>query len=126
MLALPNRLKMIYPLSSPDTGQNLALFLKPVLWNNDSDGLANRLCRGVAEEALRTPVPAGDNAVEVLAYDRVIAGLDDGANPTQALFTFAEGCFDLDPFDEVRSLSSEHVERSKLVLCRGMWLLPMG
>ena len=126
MLALPNRLKMINPLSSPDTGQNLSLFVKPVLWNYYSDRLANRLFRGVAEEALRTPVLAGDDAVQVLAYDRVITGLDDGAYPTQALFTFAEGCFDLDPFDEVRSLSSEHVERSKLVLCRGMWLLPMG
>jgi hypothetical protein len=65
MLALPNRLKMIDPLSSPDTGQNHAFFVKPVWWNNYSDGLANRLFRRVVEEALRTLIPTGDDAVQV-------------------------------------------------------------
>jgi hypothetical protein len=95
MLGLPNRLKMIDPLSLPDTGQNHAFFVEPVLWNNQGDGLANRLFCRVVEEALRTPIPAGDDAVQVLAYNRIITGLDDGANPAQALFTFAKRRFDL-------------------------------
>src|SRR5215213_3936104 len=126
MLALPNRLKVINPLSSPDTRQNLAFFVEPIFWNYYTGRLANRLFRGVAEEALRTPVPTGDDVVQVRAYDRIITGLDDGANPTQALFTFAECCFDLDPFDKIRSLPSQHVQRTKLVLCWGMWLPPMA
>ena len=63
MLALPNRLKVINPLSLPDAGQNLALFVKPIFRNYYSDGLANRLFRGVAEEPLRTLVPASDDPV---------------------------------------------------------------
>src|SRR5215213_5727155 len=126
MLALPNRLKVINSLSLPDAGQNLALFAKPIFGNYYLDRLANHLFRGVAEDPLRTVVPACTDAVQVLAYDRVITRLDDRAYPTQALFTFAKVCFDLNPLDKIRSLPSQHVQRSKLVLCWGMWLLPMA
>jgi hypothetical protein len=38
MLALPDGLKMIDPLSSPEAGQNYVFFVEPVLWNDYSDG----------------------------------------------------------------------------------------
>jgi hypothetical protein len=107
MLALPNRLKMIDPLSSPEAGQNRALFIKPVLWNDYSDGLANRLVRRVVEEALRTSIPAGDDAVQVLAYNRVVTRLDDGANPAQSLLAFAKRNFDLYTFGNI-AIGFEH------------------
>ena len=43
----------------------------------DGDGTADHLPGGVAEEALRGPVPAGNQAVQVLAGDRVVAAVDD-------------------------------------------------
>ena len=107
MLALPNCLEMIDPLSSPEAGQNHAFFVKAVLWNDHGDGLANRLFRSVVEEALRTLIPAGDDAVQVLAYNRVITLLDDGANPAQAFFTFAKRNFHLYAFGNI-AIGFEH------------------
>jgi len=65
----------------------------PVLRDDHRDGLADRFFGSIAEDALRTPIPTRDYAVEVLAYDCVVAGLDDGCQPTQSLFAFAKRCF---------------------------------
>ena len=73
----------------------VTLFVLPVFRNHNCDGLANRLFGSVAEDTLRTPVPACDNAIEVLAYNRIVTGLYDRRQPTQSLFTFAKLSFDL-------------------------------
>ena len=95
MLTPPNSLEMIDALSASDARQDLTFFALSVLWNHNCNRLTNGLFGGVAEDTLGTPVPARDNAIEVLAYDRVVAGLDDGRQPTQPLFGFAQRCFDL-------------------------------
>src|SRR5271155_4265370 len=101
VLASPHRLEMIDPFASPDAGQNHALFVKPVRWNDDCDRLASCLLRRVVEEALGAPVPARDDAVQALTDNRVVPSLDDRADPTQALFTFVERRFDLLAFGDV-------------------------
>src|SRR3546814_16444121 len=52
-----------------------------IRWNQDQDRLADDLVGRIAEEPLRTLIPARDDAVEVLAYDRVVGGLDDRGKP---------------------------------------------
>jgi hypothetical protein len=77
IFALPNRLEMVDTLPSPDACQNRSFFILPVFWNHDCDGLADRLFRRVAENSLGAPVPACDNAIEVLADNCVVAGIDN-------------------------------------------------
>jgi len=60
-----------------DPAKNLGLLFGVVRWDEDGDGLANRLTSGVPEEALGALVPAPDEAVEILTDDRVIRRLDD-------------------------------------------------
>ena len=72
MLALPNSLEMVDTLSSSDARQDHTLFILPVLWNDDCDGLANSLFGSVAEDTFRTPIPTCDNAIEVFAYNCVV------------------------------------------------------
>src|SRR5580658_9621451 len=95
MLALPDRLEMVYTLSSSDTRQNGTLFILPLFWNDNCDRLTNGLVGRVAKDAFRAPVPACDNAIEVFANNSVVAGLDDGCQPTQLLFAFPKRGFDL-------------------------------
>jgi hypothetical protein len=59
------------------------------------DGLTNRLLGSVAEDTFRTPIPTCDDAIEVLAYDCIVTGLDDRCQPIQSLLTFAKSSFDL-------------------------------
>jgi hypothetical protein len=65
------------------------------LRNDNCDGLANRLFGRVAEGTFRTPIPACDNAIEVLAYNCIVTGLNDRSQPTQSLFTFTKLSLDL-------------------------------
>jgi CheY-like chemotaxis protein len=53
-------------LPSPDPRQNRSLFIVPVSWNHDCDGLADRFFRRVAEYSFGAPVPARDSAIEAL------------------------------------------------------------
>src|SRR6516225_10257844 len=71
------------------------LFTLPVFGDHDCNGLTNRLFGSVAKDPLCTPIPACDNAIEVLAYNHVVTGLDDGRQPAQLLFTFAKCGFGL-------------------------------
>ena len=88
VLALANGLKMVDTLPAPDARQDITLFVLSIFGNNNGDGLTDRLCGSVAEHTFDALVPARDNAVEVLAYDHVIARLHDGRQPTQPLFCF--------------------------------------
>ena len=49
--------------------------------NEQRHGLAHRLPGRVAEEPFRADIPTRDDAVEVLADDRVIRRFDDGGQP---------------------------------------------
>ena len=69
MLATPNGLEVVDPLSTPDTRQNLTFFIVAVFRNNNRDRLANCFFGSVAEDALCAFIPAYDNAIEILAYD---------------------------------------------------------
>jgi hypothetical protein len=94
MLALSNGLEMVDTLSSSDARQNFTLFALPVFRDHNCNGLTDRLFSGEAKDALGTPVPACDNAVEIFAYNRFVTGLYDGRQPAQLLFTFAKLSFD--------------------------------
>ena len=47
------------------------------------------------EQPFRTPIPACDNAIEVLAYNCIVTGLNDRSQPTRSLFTFTKLSLDL-------------------------------
>src|SRR5580704_2700237 len=78
-----------------DAEGSLTFFIVVVFRNNNGDRLANCFFGGVAEDALCAFIPAYDNAIEILAYDYVIARLHDRRNPTQSLFTFAQRVLEL-------------------------------
>src|SRR6478752_647987 len=89
MLATPNGLVVVDPLSPPDTGENLTFFIVSVFRNNNRDGLANCFFGSEAEDALCAFIPAYDNAIEILAYDYVVARLHDRRNPIAVHFRAA-------------------------------------
>ena len=82
---------MIDTLSSSDARYNFSLFALPVFRNNNCDGLTNRLFGRVAKYPLGSLIPVCDNTIEILAYDRVVTGFDDGGLPAKTLFAFLKG-----------------------------------
>src|SRR5690349_429734 len=68
--------------------EDLALFLVPVFRNHDQDRFTDRFRGRVAVKTLRPSVPAGDAAVEILADDGVIRGIEDGAEQEPRFFGF--------------------------------------
>ena len=78
VLALPHGLEVIDALVTPDSREHFVFLRAPLLWDDQGDRPANHLVGGVAEHLLRGAVPALDDAVEILAHDRVVGGLDDG------------------------------------------------
>ena len=66
-------LEVIDALALSQPGKNIGLFLLPVLRDQKlGHCLADRLFGRIAEKAFRAFVPARDNAVEVLADDRIV------------------------------------------------------
>jgi hypothetical protein len=47
--------------------------------------------RGVAKDALGTAIPTCDYAIEVLANNCVVTGLDNSGKRAQTLFAFLKG-----------------------------------
>jgi hypothetical protein len=70
----------------------------PILRYHKSNGLTDCLAGGVAENSFSTAVPASDDAVEVFAHNRIVAGIDYGGQPTQLLLAFAKRRLDLHRF----------------------------
>ena len=66
MLATPNGLVVVDPLSTPDACQNLTFFIVAIFRNNNRDRLANCFFSSVAENALCAFIPAYDKAIEIL------------------------------------------------------------
>jgi hypothetical protein len=72
------------------TLDDIAFFALSICRNYNRNRLTDRHVRSVAEYALGTPVPACDNAVEVLAYNRIVTVLDNCPKVTQPLLAVAK------------------------------------
>src|SRR5689334_15386762 len=83
------------PLTPSDARQYSTLFVLPVLRNDDCDRLTYGFFASVAEDALRTFVPASDNAVEIFANNRVVTRLNNRRQKTQLLFRLSTIVFEL-------------------------------
>ena len=68
---------MADPVTGPDAGEHGGLFVLMIRRDQHEERLADCLRRSVAGDALGSVVPRGDGAVERLADDRVVGGLDD-------------------------------------------------
>src|SRR5579872_170810 len=73
---------MLDRLATPDTLKNADLFMLAVRWNKNRNRLADDLFGNIAEQTLGPFIPRLNDAVEVLADDGVIAGLDYGGEAT--------------------------------------------
>jgi hypothetical protein len=85
ILVLTQGFEVLDLLSPPDALENLQLLILPVRWNENRDRFADYFFRRISEYPLRALVPAGDNAVEVLADDGVVGGFDDRDEPMSGL-----------------------------------------
>src|SRR5579871_524504 len=83
---------MIYALATLQTRQDLPFFILPIWWNHDHDRFSDRFRSRITVKALRTPIPARDPPVEILADDGVIRGIDDGSEHQPGLFRSAAFC----------------------------------
>src|SRR5262249_10621058 len=118
VLTSANGFIMIDAVASADALDNYGLFMVAFRWNQDRHRFADDLFGEIAKEPLGTLVPAGNEAIEILADDCIIAGLDDGSEPPELLPAFAQRCFRLIALNEVRSLSGKHVQWPHLAICK--------
>ena len=81
ILVAANGLVMVDALTAPDAVEYAGLLVVALGRYEDGHGLANDLIGFVAEEPLRRAVPAGDDAIEILADDRVVGRLHYGGQP---------------------------------------------
>src|SRR5690606_18023199 len=84
VLALPDGLVVPHCLTGPDASEDEVLFVLPIGWNDDADGAADHLVGAVAKDAFGRVIPELDDAVEVLADDRVVRRLDDAGQEATA------------------------------------------
>ena len=80
---------MFDSLSAPNSLKNHIFFMVLVWRNQKRDRLTDRFFGRIAKQSLCAFVPTCNDAVEVLAYDCVITGIDDGREPPKPLFGFA-------------------------------------
>src|SRR5260370_12165613 len=73
----PLSLKVLNPCTRPQPLQYLRFFTPKFRRNDQSDGLSHSVLFGVAEYALRTRVPAGDDPVKVFRNNCVLRRLHD-------------------------------------------------
>src|SRR6266404_2770525 len=77
VLAYADSFEMVDSLASLESLKNLC-FLVPAVGRNDERNVpADRLLCGVPEHSPRTFIPAGDDAIQILADDRVVRGIHD-------------------------------------------------
>ena len=75
VLTLPYSFEVLDARTPSDARQYCSLFVLSVLRDDDCDRLTCGLLGSVAEYALRTFVPACDNAVEIFAYNCIVTRL---------------------------------------------------
>src|SRR5260221_692942 len=68
---------MAHALTAPDPGDDVILFVAPLLRDDQGDVLANRLAARITEETLGGGVPRSDDPGERLANDRVVRRIHD-------------------------------------------------
>jgi hypothetical protein len=78
VLALPDRFEVVDLVAAAQARQHVVFFALAVGGNQGADRFPDDLLGGVAEHLLRGGVPRRDDAIEILAGDRVVAGFDDG------------------------------------------------
>ena len=78
VLVLSNRLEMIDGLATANPGQDFRFLAEAVGGYDGRDRPADHFLRRVAEHALRPKIPRRDDAVQVLADDRVVGRRDEG------------------------------------------------
>src|SRR5262249_29221995 len=101
---------MLDAITAPDTGDNCVFFALAFRWNQDGHRFADDLFGRIAIEPLCASVPACDDAIEVLAYYRVITEFDNRSEPTKLLSTLAQRLLHLIALNEVCGLSCKHVQ----------------
>lgn len=69
--------EVIDALSSPESRDNLDFFLAAIERDNQRDRPSHRFGRRVAEHSFRGLIPTRDGAIEILADDCVVGGVDD-------------------------------------------------
>jgi hypothetical protein len=77
VLAMTDCVVMLDLLAPADAIKDRGFFIMALLWNEDGDRLADHFLRPVPEKLLSALVPTLDDAVEILAEDRVPRGFDD-------------------------------------------------
>src|SRR5258706_37671 len=68
---------MAQALTASDPGDDVILFVTPLLRDDQHDVLADRLAARITEETLGGGVPRSDDPGERLANDRVVRGIHD-------------------------------------------------
>ena len=63
----------------PELFENPCLFIVAIGWNDQCHVLADRFLGRITEQALRTLIPAGDDAVEIFADDGVVGAIHNGS-----------------------------------------------
>src|SRR6476659_4202123 len=104
---LPNSLKMVDALTSSDARQNFTFFGLAVRRAHKCNGLTDRLAGRITEDVLSRSIPACNNAIEILAYNRVVARLDYGGQPAQPQVSFVKRNFDLSACSNI-AIGFEH------------------
>jgi hypothetical protein len=66
---------MLNALSVAYASENLGLLVMQLGWYQDGDGLAYQLLSGVTVDPLGGHVPGADDAIQILAQDRVVRRL---------------------------------------------------
>jgi hypothetical protein len=69
------------PFAASDAGQDLVFLLLPVVGDDATNGLADHLRFRKAEHPLGGRIPGGDDAVQILADDGIVARIDDRGEP---------------------------------------------
>ncbi len=80
----PDGIGEIHPLAAAEAVQQVALVLVKLLRDEHEDRLAHHLAFAVTKDPLGGGVPARHNAVQRLAYDRIIGRGDDGGETSGA------------------------------------------
>ena len=85
IFALADGIEMVDAFAAPDAGHDAVLFGEPVFRDDESDVAADRFLRRIAEDALGSGVPTGDDAIEVFADNHVVGRVHDGGEQAAGL-----------------------------------------
>lgn len=85
ILAHAPGVEVIDMLTAPDTSKNIEFLAKAIGRKQHCDGLAYRVLRRMAKQALGAGIPTGNDAAEVLADYGIVRRRDDGREPLHRL-----------------------------------------